>query len=318
MDCQRGIATRAQLWIEPIPLKAIKKYFLPKWNYMEVALTYMITGGVPYYLQQINPDLGFINGINKAFFSKETIYLEEVDELLGLEFNKAGISKIKKILTVISIYGASQAKIREVLKYSSSSLSELFEKLVTYKILSADETIRKPGIEVKYFIKDFYLNFYFSVYQDRIKAIKNNTRGEEPLFSKLLNKNGYYIENFSGHAFENLIRAVLESSKKNSSLMKKLSLNDLNFEVLRYFSKTSQVDIVIKHKEDRLVRIVDCKWGKEDKSEIENLCQKIYPLAPTEQRINVIFKALKPSKSYVDVCKKDRVVLVVLEELFKD
>ncbi|MEQ1666054.1 MAG: ATP-binding protein, partial [Bdellovibrionales bacterium] len=128
----RGLATRSPLWVHPISLLQFKKIVSPHWNNLEVALLYMMIGGIPYYIQQLDLKYGFIQAINSALFSKETIFLDETDELLGLDFNKSGILKVKKILSVLSIWGGTQAKVREKLQLSSSSVSEVFDKLTDF------------------------------------------------------------------------------------------------------------------------------------------------------------------------------------------
>jgi hypothetical protein len=312
----RGIATRAPLWIEPIPLSQFRKYLFPKWNQIEIALTYMFLGGIPYYLQQINLKYGFVHAINEAIFAKESIFITEVDELLSLEFNKSGIKRVKEILTVIGIYGCSQAKIRKTLNLSSSTISEMCEKLVEFNILFQDQSKKYgKGVETRYYLRDFYLIFYFSIQNKYLKRISRNSQGKDLIFSEIINKNGYYIENFTGIAFENLVHYLLDTSEPESKLYKKLKLTDNDFIVSFLSDSNSQIDLVVKHSTDRLIRILECKWGKENSDEIEALCNKEYPLKPTEHRLNVIIKSQKPSKSYEKLCKEFEVVLITLDDL---
>ncbi|MBI4356279.1 MAG: AAA family ATPase [Gammaproteobacteria bacterium] len=320
----RGIATRSPLWIHPVPLRDVKKFFFPKWNEQEVALTYLLFGGVPYYLSQLEGRIGFVHAINRAAFSRESIFIHEVDEVLGLEFNKAGLETVKKILSGINIFGASQSDVRKTLEISSSTVSEVFEKLIDYGILFLEEdfgkrvSISRKGIETRYFLRDFYLNFYFSVYQKYVKRILTNSDGKNLIFSdSLLSKKGYYIENFSGKAFENLVRDLFLNNSPTSCLFKKLQLVDNDFELGTYRSRTSQIDLVVKHNRDRLVRIIECKWGQENSHEIDELCHKAFPLAPTEQRMNVMIRSPSSSKRYEKICRDNQVILLNLSDLFK-
>lgn len=319
----RGIATRAPLWVYPIPLSDVKKFFLPHWSDQQIALTYLMLGGIPYYLSQLEPSLGFIHAINRAVFSRESIFIQEVDEVLGLEFNKAGLQTVKKILAVIGIFGTSQAEIRKNIKIPSSTLSEIFEKIVDYGIVFPEQDLAEPiplsksGIEIRYYLKDFYLNFYFSIYQQYSKRILINRGGKTLLFSdNILNCKGYYIENFSGKAFENLVRYLLENNSFASRLFTKLQLVDNDFEIGMHRSRTSQIDLVVRHNRDRIVRIIECKWGKEERGEIDVLRHKSFPLSPLEQRMNVMIRAIFPSRRYALECQHKQVVLITLPELF--
>lgn len=285
--------------------------------------TYLLLGGIPYYLSQLEEGKGFIHAINCALFTRESIFVHEVDEVLGLEFNKAGLNTVKKILSVIGILGASQADVRKSLNISSSTLSETFEKLNDYGLLFPEENLGKhtslssKGVETRYFLRDFYLNFYFSVYQKHLKRILVNSDGKNLIFSDhVLNKRGYYIENFSGRAFENLIHYLFDNNAPSSKLFKKLLLLDNDFELGTYRDKTSQIDLVVKHHRDRLVRIIECKWGQENIDEIAELCLKNFPLGPTEQRMNVIIRSIPPSRSYEKKCRDNHVILLNLLDLF--
>lgn len=318
----RGIATRSPIWVHPAPLKDVKNFFLPRWNEQEIALTYMLFGGIPYYLAQLDGDIGFIHAINRAVFSRESIFIDEVDEILGLEFNQAGLKTVKKILSIVGIFGASQADVRKALQIPSSTLSEVFEKLVDYGILFLEEdlgrsvSLSKKGVEARYFLKDFYLNFYFSVYQKYLKCVRANSKGQQLTFDSVLNKKGYYIENFSGKAFEHLVRYLFEYNAPSSRLFKKLSLVDNDFELGSHCSRVSQIDLVLKHSRDRLVRIIECKWGAENVKEIDALCHKAFPLEPTEHRMNVIIRSIPVSHAYEKKCRDNHVILLKLSDLF--
>ncbi len=317
----RGIATRAPLWVHPIAFAEFYKMFKNKWNIFEVTLLYMMIGGIPYYLQQIDLQFGFVHAVNAALFAKESIFLSEADELLSLEFNKAGLRRVKEILSVLSIYGSSQASIREKLKIQTATVSETFEKLTNYDILEKNnfenETKKtiKSGVEEKYYLKDFFLNFYFSSYKKYEPVIQRNSQGKKMVFSDLLNEEGYYIQDFTGKAFENLIRYQLEGPFQNQKLLNRLKLSDPDFFVGTYQSKAAQIDLVVTHRKDRLVRLIECKWGKESSTEIAELCNKEFPLKPTQQRLNIIIKSQEATKAYRRKCIENNVILITLKEI---
>lgn len=63
----RGLQTRSTMLVCPLSLGQIKKYVLPTWSLKEIATTYMFLGGVPYYLNQLKAEVGFIQAINKLY-----------------------------------------------------------------------------------------------------------------------------------------------------------------------------------------------------------------------------------------------------------
>ncbi|MEQ1665770.1 MAG: DUF234 domain-containing protein, partial [Bdellovibrionales bacterium] len=181
--------------------------------------------------------------------------------------------------------------------------------------LLAPSRINRSGFPSRYILKDFFLNFYFTVYQNYLTRIQKNTSGKDLVFADLLNKNGYYIENFTGKAFENLMRYELEGPNPNAKLLKMLKLHHADFFVGTHSTKETQLDLVVLSDKDRLVRVLECKWGQENISEIEQLCQKPCPLLPTQKRLNIIIKAQKPSQAYQKKCLFSDVLLITLDQI---
>ncbi len=322
----RGLQTRSAIVVEPIPLYDVKKYVFPKWTQQEVALLYMLIGGVPYYLQQIDASLGFINSINQAIFTSTTIFLDEVDEILGLEFNKLGLVNIKKILSVLADYGGSQAKVRKLFKISPSTISPLFEKLQNYKLIEIFNDFRYKdklliqGKENRFFINDFYLNTFFSVLEGLSTDIKKNANNRNNIFAhRVLKNNKYYIEGFSGKAFEQLLRYCIRAYNVDSPLYKALLLKDYNFELYSIEDKATQIDLVVAGKTDRIARIVECKWAdKFDMKWLSQVSDKKIELPEGYTRVNVIFHScLLDKRSKVRKAAQEKeVVLLELGQLF--
>ena len=260
----RGMKTHADIVIQPLTLGQCRAEYFKKWNDQEIIMAYMMTGGVPYYLKRINPLKPFITAINDSFFCKDTIFLEEVDEVLRLEFNKQGIKTVKKILEAIGPSGAGQKTIIKKTNISDSTISEVLIKLEEYSIVEVlfpTGTQRKGNRNGgKYIIKDFYLNTYFSLLAPlKLKIEKNKSAilfGDE----YLKNKNNYYVENYTGYMFEKIIRYVLESRTMKENVFKKLDLRDESFIVTQYWDKENQIDLIVEHPRDRVSRIIEIKW----------------------------------------------------------
>jgi uncharacterized protein len=84
----RGMRTHGDIWVRPFSLWEVRKYFFSKWTDEEICLIYMMTGGVPYYLCRVPKVTNFIRAVNETFFTRRTIFLEEIEEILDLEFNQ--------------------------------------------------------------------------------------------------------------------------------------------------------------------------------------------------------------------------------------
>lgn len=321
----RGMKTHATIWVKPFTLSDVRRHYFSKWRLEEVILTYMMVGGIPYYLNQLNPKLGFVHAINQAFFVQTTPFLEEVNEILDVEFNRAGRNTVKTILSNLGQDGSTQQRLVQKTGLSPSSVSETLEKLLDYELvfskLPAHQKSIKRGAGYCFYMKDFFLNFYFQVLEPFQAKIKDNKTGL--LFPcESLSKKGHYIPNFSGKAFELLIRYQLEnfSHHKKSGLFKKLMLRDANYEVMTYWNSETQIDLIVEHKLDRLSRLIECKWTNEmphtkTESLIDEILEKRYdPPAGFEIR-RFLITAATPSASFITAARARGVTVIGLEEL---
>ncbi|MES2614544.1 MAG: ATP-binding protein [Bdellovibrionota bacterium] len=314
----RGLQTKATLWVLPITLSEVKKYILPSWSLEEICLTYMMFGGIPYYLNQIDEKKGFIHAINTSTFLSSSIFLNEVEEILRLEFNKSGVHTVKKILSFMGQNGSSHKSLVEKTGFNLSRISETLEKLAEYNLvfekIPAHESTKLNKAGSLFYMKDFY----FQVILSRQELIKYNAKGLLFPYTAINSNKGYYIENFSGQAFELLIRSLLEDKRHlNLNIFKKLLLIDANYEVLDWWNKESQVDLIVEHKKDNISRIIECKWAyHEDKNWIEGVSHKKYAPPAKFKKMFVLVVSCKPSAAFLKQAKEKNVVVVTLEDLF--
>ena len=322
----RGLTTRSTIWIHPFSLHHVKALYFPKWKNEEVALTYMLLGGIPYYLQRII-DQGshreFMHCINDAVFTKESIFLEEIDELLGLEFNKRGTETVKRILASLGQDGKTQTEIQKITGIPKQTISDMLGLLVEYKLVfeksPAHETKRNYS-GIRYFMKDFYLNFYFQVLLPNKYKIETNSNGF--VLGDIFERNSnYFIPNFSGKAFELLVRYILEQRiDLKLKIFNLLDLRSWNYEVLAYWNKETQIDLLVEHKTDRLSRILECKWVGPDNrlfsQYLDELLSKKYEPPKTYTRKPVLVISKKPTLENLKKAKDQGVTIVSLDDLF--
>jgi len=246
----------------------------------------MLTGGIPYYLERIDKSKGFIRGINDAFFTANSNLLGELDEMLDLEFNKLGKKAVVKILGSLGQQGKGVKQICEFTGLAKSSVSQVLEKLLTYKIISIKEPnlfSPKEQYGSRYFIEDLFLNAYFEIFEKQKRNIETNVRGLIFPSSTQLSLSGYYIPNFTGQAFENFLRYILSNRFKDlSKLYDELLIKNDDFEIKDFWNEKTQVDLVVYSKLDRLIRTIECKWAKWDPAFISQ-ARKNLPIPATSK-----------------------------------
>jgi len=323
----RGLRTSADLWVRPFSLREVKQYFFGGWSPEEICLIYMMTGGVPYYLHQV-PRIGnFINAVNQAFFTRSTIFLDELDELITLEFNKTTKGRIRQILAALSQQGRTVARIQHATGIPESSVRETIAKLVDYGLvfekLPMGGSGRKNKSRTRYYMRDFYLNFYFSVLSKHETKIAQNSRAN--LFARLLaSKSGYYIPEFTGDAFELLVESVIDcraSSSQREKLFEKLGISEAGYRWGHHWQwGETQIDLIVESSADRESRVLEAKWLSTTASVthgyIEQLEEKAYH-PPRGYRISFFLVLSKsPSKGLRNAAAKRDVSLIDLDDLF--
>ena len=326
----RGLATQSAIWVKPFSLSTVREKVLPHWSLAQQALAHMIFGGIPYYLQTLDPQRGFIHALNDALFTKRTILLDEPNDVLGLDFNRAGLATVKQVITVLKPFGSTRKEIAESLGASEVAMHKMVEKLLEYGILGEVFPGGKPKRisrqSVRYVCEDFFLNFYFRVLQKYEKQIRNNDTGL--LAPNLLFQppSSLYIPGFTGGAFELLVKkSLLEGKEREGALHDKLWLSDENFQVFSVHRKQkkeaewnergTQIDLVVEHPGDHISRIIECKWAEENLAHLDEVLSKAYPLDDGWMRKNFLAVSYFPSPSFLKKAKELDVGIITLDQL---
>jgi len=247
----------------------------------------MMTGGVPYYLARIPRDGNFIRAINKTFFTRDTIFLDEFREVINLEFTRESARTAETILAALGQDGSTLDNIRRKTSISNeSTVRTMIGQLLEFEILAEKTqagTTKANRRGNKYHIRDPFLNFYFQILRSRARRIRKNVRSN--LFRECIgSKTGYYIENFSGKAFELLAEWVLRrqfSPAGRESILAKLNVQDDEYEVGHHWVEgESQVDLIVENEADRESRLLELKWisGKADRGSgyLDQVREKAY------------------------------------------
>ena len=255
----RGLVTRSDIYLRPFYPEEVKRYFGKNISNQEAMFLYMCFGGIPYYLNKFNFSLGFLTAFNNAVMQESSIFLNEVNEVLNLDFNKKGLTSIVKIFAAFKQRYATFETLQENSKLAGSTLSEALEKLVQYGLITENiGVLSNAKKKTRYFYyTDFYLSFYFRfLVKHKVKVKKNF---EHNLFVPLLSSKGsLYIENFTGIAFENYVQYLIEHMPSNYKLLKELEIAvDEEFTVLPDF----RCDLLVKSEGVKVLRLIECKWS---------------------------------------------------------
>lgn len=317
----RGMISRSDIWLYPLSPVEVKTYYGRNLSFDENIFLYMISGGIPYYLNQFNFQYGFIRGVNDAVFCERTIFLSEADEVLNIDFQNRGLPAIKSIFQSFKKRYSTIETIKKNTRMAASTLSDAIHKLDRYSLLfelsDFTEKVKTKKRNSFFYYKDFFLFFYFKVLHKYSKQIKENT--DQNIFSIILSTNkSLFIDQFTGIAFENFVQHCLETLPLTNPLFKEFSLKDRNF---IFFDSHSEVDLAIKHSTEENIRWIECKWTQNYeriKEGIEQLkkineSKEFYP-----RQIKFLVTNYKFSeKQKADAFDKHQIHLVSIHKIFE-
>jgi AAA+ ATPase superfamily predicted ATPase len=176
-----------------------------KGSSMEKLMILSVIGGVPWYLELINPTMSAVENIKQLCFERDGILVNEFENIFHDLFGKR--SEIYQRIVKHLIDGPAEYKeISKALEYPSGGpLSEYLNELVLSGYVSCDHAWNlKTGKERRIFqyrLSDNYLRFYLKYIEPNYNKIKNNhfefqSLSDLPGFNSIM---GYQVENLVLH-----------------------------------------------------------------------------------------------------------------------
>ncbi len=146
-----------------------------------------ITGGVPWYLEQIQAHQSADENIKRLCFEKNGLLVHEFDRIFNDLFSPRG-EIYKKIITMLGDDMKDRAALQKAIGYSpSGTLSQHIKALKTCGFVSEHPNwslkTGKPGKSTLYRLSDNYLRFYIRYIEPNLTKIEQGAYVEVPLSS---------------------------------------------------------------------------------------------------------------------------------------
>ncbi len=146
-----------------------------------------VTGGVPWYLEQIQTDQSSDENIKRLCFEKNGLLVKEFDRIFNDLFSSRG-EIYKKISTLLSLGMKTRATLQKAIAYSpSGTLSHYLKALEICGFVSnhPDWSLKtcKLGKSTLYRLSDNYLRFYMHYIEPNLPMIEQGAFLEVPLSS---------------------------------------------------------------------------------------------------------------------------------------
>jgi uncharacterized protein len=244
--------------VNPFTLSETKEYLQSKnihYNIDQLIQIYMIMGGIPYYLKEIEAGISAVQNIQNICFSQNGLLTHEYSNLYDALFNNS--KDYKKIIEVLFTKkrGLTKIEISEAAKLTPNG--EFYDKLE--ELVECGFVVEVQDLSGKTKSNLFRLVDEYSLfYHQFIK--KNKSKSDDYWFSQF-NSPIYHV--WSGYAFENF---CLRNFDK---IIEALRIGGMKLNVGSFYIKKSassdgaQIDFLLDRADD-CINIIECKFYKQE------------------------------------------------------
>jgi uncharacterized protein len=216
----------------------------------QIVQLYMTMGGIPYYLDLVQPQYSATQNIQKLFFDKSSILKNEFNNLYRSLFTNYDV--YEKIVETLSTKNEGLNK-TEIIQLSGvksgGTLTKVLFNLIESGFVSTYTSLDNKNKNTIYRLSDYYTLFYF-------KYIKNGMyKGENSWINLLDNPNH---RAWQGFTFEQICMDHIRQIKT------KLGISGIQSQNVSWKGATStkkaQIDLLIDRR-DQVINICECKFS---------------------------------------------------------
>jgi uncharacterized protein len=240
--------------LQPFTLKETKQYFDAKnikLSEQNIALIYMMLGGIPYYLNLIKRGESLHTAIERLCFETSGTLRNEYDNLFkALFYNATGHEAIIGALAT-SKMGLTRAQIIKKSKVSAGGpYNRAMEDLMLSGFIIQDNLYGRKKRGSIYKLIDEYTVFYH-------RFIKPNTKYSKDMWAGIANSQAYKI--WCGHAFEALCTKHIQVIKKTLGIANVYTQTYSFTGASHKGTEGFQIDAVVDRKDD-IVNLCEMKF----------------------------------------------------------
>ena len=288
-----GLYNRAgsKIFLQQFTLAETEQYLQKQgfaWERYDIALIYMIMGGIPYYLKQLEPGRSLLDNVDNCFFKTNGKLWDEFDNLYETLFAQSEVYvRIVEALANKRI-GLTREEIIKTTKLpDNGTTSRALKNLTKCGFVRAYQYYGRKNKSLTYQLADFYTLFY-------LRFIKENYGQDEHFWTHMLDnpkKN-----NWAGYSFEQLIKEHIGQVKRALGIGSVLTQQSSWFIEQRNLDdddlKGAQIDLLIDRR-DKAINVCEAKFYSS-----EFAIDKDYSLN-LRNKINAFKVAVKTRKAIV-------------------
>lgn len=261
----------AQWHLEPLPFSSLVEFF-PKWDADARIAAYAILGGIPAYLNWLDPELDLIGNIRQTILNPGSMFLAEPAFLLYDEVHEPN-----NYLAILKAIGSGAHTLTDIsnrsfipntsVSFYLSTLQEL--RLVERRLpVTQAQAQRARSRSGRYHLSDPYFRFYFQF----LEPFLSSTPVAPEMVIEAVRRN---LRAFVGAtAFEDLARQWVSVQGKAGQLP--FTPDGIG----SHWSSRVQVDVVALNWKTHDILLGECKWGTDrvDRQVVRELLDVKTPL----------------------------------------
>ena len=227
----------------------------------DLAVVYAVTGGIPKYLLQIDDQKSLGENLAKSFFSPNSLFFEEPNNLLKQELREPAV--YNSIITAIASGSSKLNEIATKTHMTTSACSNYLMSLITLNIVRKELPIlaKSNARNTIYRLNDGMFRFWYRyVYENTSEISMHNG---EAVFSEIEPQ----ISDYMGEAFEDICKQWLW--QENIAGRLPIRMKDCG----RWWGSSplsrdeQEIDLLAYSTDKSTAIFCECKWRNEKTSE---------------------------------------------------
>jgi len=249
-----------EIKLEPLPAYEAKLFFRDYRSDFEIARFLMIFGGVPKYLEQIDPTRSLEDNLDALCLRKDAFFLAEFDSIFKEQFKVT--RTYESIVKALAAQSGSKEALARRLKVKPgggfSTYIQNLERADFVKVFSPLSIAGKGEKTRRIVLWDEWLRFYFTYVEPNRRTIQINTK--PGMFRRLA---GRSFDSWCGLAFEQLCMKNLPAilSHLGIGLDQVVGFGPFFRQPprTRHSGQGIQIDILV-HRHGQVLTLVECKF----------------------------------------------------------
>lgn len=240
-----------RIFLKPFTLAECERYWNRRGFHLsryEIALTYMVIGGVPYYMDNVRPDRTMADNINAIYFDKDKARQEFKDVYTGLySSSEIYIDVVRRLGK--RFYGMTRDELlKAVDKKGGGTFTDILDNLIDSGIIRSYTLYGGPRKQTVYQLVDFFTLFYLRFVENTDFTSWRSVQRSKPFYA------------WAGNTFELL---VLEHMPKLADALRiKEYATPFSWRGMTPDGEGVQVDLIIPATAERADYICEMKFSE--------------------------------------------------------